>query len=132
MSDGSSLGVKPTRALESIIGGKEQPAKDERLKKEEMLKEVLALPDDYKKATEGFKDGDGYDRCSMWLAKQFYLLRQEGVEGDCSAMYDAMKAKSGKEDYDFTGFMVGWANNLSRWLLDKPEQQNPAIMEIGG
>ncbi len=123
--DGANIGVKPERALQSILGGKPSPEKDEQLSKEKMLAEIMAMPDSYKEAAKS------YDTTSMWLAKQFYLLKKEGIDGDAHAIYDAMVKKCGKQNYDFTGFMVGWANNVSRWLLDQPEQENPAIVTIG-
>jgi len=124
--DGANLGIKPHRVLETMLGGKPSPKEDEMMSREDMLKQILAMPDDYKTAATS------YDNSSMWLAKQFYLLRKEGKEGDQSEMYDFMKDKNGdkEKDYDFTGFMVGWANNVSRWLLDRPEVGNDAILEL--
>ena len=124
--DGANLGIKPTRALETILGGKEQPKEEEKVTREKMLAEIMAVPDSYREAA---KD---YDSTTLWLAKQFYLLRKEGVDGDCYALYDAMKKKCGDLDYDFTGFMVGWANNVVRWIMELPEEENPAIVTIGG
>ena len=31
---------------------------------------------------------------------------------------------------DFTGFMVGWAENAARYCKNLPEKSNPAIIEI--
>ena len=124
--DGADMGVKPTRALASILGGKDQdPHPDDKMTPEQMRQEILAQPDSYKDRE------DTYDGCAMWLAKQFLLLLEKGVVGDSSKLYDEMKKVNGEQDYDFTGFMVGWANNAARYALNKPTQSNPAILEIG-
>lgn len=129
MSDGANLGISATRALKTILGGEPSPTKEEGKSKEQLIADLMAIDDDYKKASTD------YDSTTMWLAKQMYLERLAGKDGDSSAMYDFVKEKfkdKWKEwNVDFTGFMVGFANNLSRYLTDKPEQSNPALMTIG-
>ena len=122
--DGADLGIKPTRALETIFG-KEQPKKEEELSKEKMRQEILAQPDEYEKVE------DTYDANTMWLAKQFLKMLEEGIKEDMDFLYDEMKKRNGERNYGYTGFMVGWANNAARYCLDKPPQSNPAIVTIG-
>ena len=122
--DGADMGVKPQRALKSILGGEDQPQKDDCLTPEEMRREIMMQPDNYKDRE------NTYDGCAMWLAKQFLLLLESGFEGTYSTLYDEMEKRNPHQDYDFTGFMVGWANNAARYCLKKSSQNNPAIMEI--
>lgn len=122
--DGADMGVIPTRALETILGGVESPKDTECLSKQEMLSKIMAMPDDYKQAATN------YDTCTFWLAKQFIALRKMGIDGSAHDMYEKMKKRCGENDYDFTGFMVGWANNVSLWLSDRPSSDNPAIINI--
>lgn len=97
--DGANIGVKPERALKSILGGADQPAESERLSKEKMLAEILATPDAYEDSCQT------YDAGALWLAKQFYFLRKEGVEGDTFAMFEAMKKSTVKR---ITTSRVSW------------------------
>lgn len=123
MSDGADMGVTPERALGTILGGQPQPSEEEKMSPEKMRDELMKQPDDY-------KDIEGsYDSGAMWLAKQFLLLLEAGVEGDYNVLYDKMKEKNGEQDYGFTGFMVGWANNAARYALNRPPQPNPAFVE---
>lgn len=128
MSDGAQLGIEPHKALETIMGG-EAPKQSERLEKKDMLNLILDSPEAYADIPKEH-GAASYTLGCYWLAKQFYLLRKEGKTGDVNQMYDLMEAKCGKQDYDFTGFMVGYADNLSRWLLDMPEVNNPAIIAL--
>lgn len=118
--DGANIGVPAEAAMKAAMSGK-QPK--EKLTKEKMLEQVLAMGD-YN------EDAFSYDGASMWLAKQFYLILKDGIEGEAFALYNEMKKRNGNRDYGFSGFMVGWANNCARWLLDKPEQPNPALITI--
>ena len=126
--DGADMGVLPNRALETIIGGKEQPTKKERLSPEQIREKLMSQPDKYEDIV-GI-EGEGYENSTLWLAKQYLLLLLSGLEGDESFLYDEMKKKNGPKDYDFTGFMVGYANNAARYCLGKPSQPNPAIVTI--
>jgi hypothetical protein len=124
--DGANLGVPAGEALKAVLGDEQPKTK---LSKEEMLAKVMAAPDYYEPATAA--TDEDYTRACFWLAKQFYLIRKDGIEGDSWALYQEMKKRCGDRDYGFSGFMVGYANNLSRWLLDLPETDNPAIVTIG-
>src|SRR3990167_5122407 len=59
--------------------------------------------------------------------RQYLMLLDEGFKGD---LYDEVKKRQGGRDMDFTGFMVGWAENAARYVKGKPEKSNPAIVEI--
>ena len=126
--DGADMGVLPSRALETIIGGKGQPFQEERASPEEMRKKIMEQPDRYEDVT-GAK-GEGYQNMTLWLAKQFLKLLEEGFSGDEHDLFLEMMKRNGEKDYDFTGFMVGYANNAARYCLGKPPQPNPAIVEI--
>lgn len=127
--DGADMGVLPQRALETIVGWEGQPSKEERMSPEQMRDKIMAQPDRYEDIV-GI-DGIGYENTTLWLAKQFLKLMEEGLENSNEdALYAEMEKRNGDKDYDFTGFMVGYANNVARYCLGKPSQPNPAIMEI--
>src|SRR3990167_6069709 len=128
--DAADLGVKPERALESILGGAEQPKEEEKMTPEKMYQEIMAQPNEYKDREYT------YNGCSMWLAKQFLLILEKWEEievvGSYDLLYEKMKEINGEQDYDFTGFMVGWANNAARFALNKKAHANTAILERKG
>ena len=125
--DGADLGIKPGRALKAIIGGQTNIHPDEKLKRDEMRKEIFSAPDDY---VEGESTEDSYNKACLWLAKKFILILESGFDGTLDEIYNEMLKRYGKKDYGFSGFMVGWANNAARFVLFKPPQSNPAILEI--
>ena len=126
--DGADMGVLLNRALKTILGGGEQPTKEERLTPEAMREEIMAQPDKYE-GVVGF-DGRGYDNTILWLAKQFLILLDEGLVGDESYLYAEMIKRNGEKDYGLTGLMVGYANNAARYCVGKLPQANPAVMLI--
>ncbi len=85
---------------------------------EQMREYVMSVSDSYE---EGQK---GYGEAALWLAKQYLILLDEGFEGE---LYDEVKKRQGGRDMDFTGFMVGWAENAARYVKGKTEKSNPAI-----
>ena len=68
-----------------------------------------------------------YGEASCWLARQYLILLDENYKGD---LYNEVKRKQGGRAMDFTGFMVGWAENAARYCKNLPEKHNPAIIEI--
>jgi len=64
---------------------------------------------------------------ALWLARQYLILLDECYEGN---LWDEVKKKTRWRDMDFTGFMVGWAENAARYVKGKPEKENPAIVEM--
>ena len=118
--DGANLGVDAETSCKAILGG-EQPKKSEMRTPEQMRVYIMSAPDSY-------EDGQkGYGEASLWLARQYLILLDEGFE---SELYDEVKKRQGGRDMDFTGFMVGWAENAARYVKGKPEKPNPAIIEI--
>ena len=118
--DGANLGVNAERSCEAVLGGK-QPEKSEMRTPEQMREYVMSAPESYE---EGRK---GYGEAALWLARQYLILLDERFEGD---LYDEVKRRQGGRSMDFTGFMVGWAENAARYVKGKPEKANPAIIEI--
>ena len=104
--------------------GGTQPTEKEHLSKGELVAKIMAMSDLY-------KGGMDYENSTLWLAKQFYLLKKDGIKGDMDFLYQEMKKKNGLQTCDFTGFMVGWAYNAAAWLMDEPPAPNPALLTIG-
>ena len=118
--DGANLGVNAETACKAILGG-EQPKESEMRTPEQMREYIMSAPDLYE---EGQK---GYGEAALWLAKKYLLLLDEGIEND---LYYEVEKRQGNRDMDFTGFMVGWAENAARYVIGMPEKNNPAILEI--
>ena len=132
-TDGANMGVLPNRALKTILGGAKQPEAKERLTPEKMREKIMVQLDNYDDivGVDGVGvDGDAYENTTLWLAKQFLLLLDEGFIGNTGMLYEEMKKRNGPKNYDFTGFMVGYANNVARYCAGKSSQPNPAILEI--
>jgi len=118
--DGANLGVDAETSCNVVLGG-EQPKKSDMRTPEQMREYIMSAPESYE---EGQK---GYGEAAQWLARQYLILLDEGFEGD---LYDEVKRRQGGIDMNFTGFMVGWAENAARYVKGKPEKANPAIVEI--
>ena len=118
--DGANLGVDAEKSCNAILGG-EQPKKSDMRTPEQMREYIMSAPESYE---EGQK---GYGEAALWLARQYLILLDENYEGD---LWDEVKRKQGGRDMDFTGFMVGWAENAARYVKKLPEKDNPAIIEI--
>ena len=119
--DGANLGVNAEKSMNAILGG-EQPKESDMRTPEQMREYIMSAPESYK---EGQK---GYGKAALWLARQYLILLDKDFEGD---LWDEVKRKQqGGRDMDFTGFMVGWAENAARYVKGKPEKENPAIVEI--
>ena len=118
--DGANLGIDAEMSCKAILGG-EQPKKSDMRTPEQMRTYIMSAPESYE---EGQK---GYGEVALWLAKQYLILLDEGYDGK---LYDEVKRRQGGRSMDFTGFMVGWAENAARYVKGKPEKNNPAIIEI--
>ncbi|HCJ67020.1 MAG TPA: hypothetical protein DHV62_06775 [Elusimicrobia bacterium] len=118
--DGGNLGVNAEKSCEAVLGGK-QPTKEDMRTPKEMRNYLMSAPDSYE---EGQKS---YGEAAHWLAKQYLILLDEDFKGD---LYDEVKRRQNGRDMDFTGFMVGWAENAARYCKHLPEKYNPAILEI--
>ena len=118
--DGANLGLDAKKSLDVVLGGEEIDSKAMRTA-EEMRKDIMASTDSY---DESQKD---YGTAALWLAKQYLILLDADYTGD---LWDGVKAKFNNMPLDFSGFMVGWAENAARYAKGLPEKGNPAIMEI--
>ena len=118
--DGANLGVDAEKSCEAILGG-EQPKEEDMKTPQQMREYLMSAPESYE---EGQKS---YGEAARWLARQYLILLDEGFEGE---LYNEVKRKQGGRDMDFTGFMVGWAENAARYVKGMPEKENPAIVEI--
>lgn len=148
MGDGAHIGVGAGRALDTILGGAEQPDDEERQTAEEMRAEIMALTE----------NPNTYDGTAKWTAKFIldWLLAnpgraQEPTEtvydwnGDPDHGADGMKPEFTKAvgwydlmkrdgvdlaDLGLSGFMWGWAVNAARRCLELPAVANPAIIDV--
>ena len=118
--DGANLGVNAEKSLDAVLSGK-QPKEEDKNTPEQMREYFMSAPESY---GEGQKS---YGEAARWLARQYLILLDSDYKGD---LYDAVKKKFDNRDMDFTGFMVGWAENAARYVKSMPEKANPAIIEI--
>ncbi len=118
--DGANLGVSAEKSLKTILGG-EQPKESDKRTPEQMREYIMSSPDSYEEGQVG------YSEAALWLAKKYLLLMDEGIDHN---LYDEVKKRQGDRDMDFTGFMVGWAENAARYVKGKPEKPNPAIWAV--
>jgi hypothetical protein len=118
--DGANLGVNAEKSCKAVLSGK-QPKKEDKRTPQQMRKYLMSAPESYE---EGQKS---YGEAARWLARQYLILLDAGCKDD---LYDAVKSKFGNRDMDFTGFMVGWAENAARYVKGMTEKDNPAIIEI--
>lgn len=130
MADGAHLGISASRALETILGGKSQPAQDERLKQEEFTQWIRSAPHEY----GDIRGEDAYGEASRWLAKRYLLIIEQAPMVTRDIAWDVFKTKW-PDDVEkaggMTGFMHGWAWNAARNVMEKPPESNPAILTIG-
>jgi len=143
--DGADQGVKPTRALETILGNSGQPAEEEKMDPVEFEQWILAAPD--RPAT--------YDDAARAAAKHVltffrafpqYATAPADAEGALNANDEFVMVKPGvynlMEEYmpetfkrlerlELTGFMWGYAVNAARRCCELPPTNNPAILTLG-
>lgn len=159
MSDGSDMGITAGRALNTILGGDEQPTEDEQASKEEAYARIMSRPNPLEGGNiwETFGPGmDAYSVATDCITKAF-LLEEAAQPGilekkifyspentdiedlwgkELSPDWAVWKAVSnrypGFDDWigGASGFMVGFAYNCARWLRDMETVQNPAIMTV--
>lgn len=137
MSDGSTFGVMAHRALETIIGGKPSPDKQECATREDVRKRILKapLPDESNLAYPN-DPGQAYSLACDCIAHAMLTTSSDAdCETDCSAAWQRAKLRYPNLNefvHGASGFMVGWAWNTVRWLLGRDdEQSNPVIIEMG-
>lgn len=157
MSDGSNMGITAGRALGTILGGDEQPTEDEKATKEETRARIMSRPDPSvdERAWDMAEGEDGYSFATDCIAKAFILIEEkypgtletklyypddfeyEPLRGMERSPEMAVWEKAAEEWPSFkkwaggaSGFMVGFAYNVARWLTEKPIVQNPAIITV--
>ena len=151
--DGASLGVMPERALETVLGGADQPNEEEKLSPKEFEDQIREAPieaNSYNGAAAAtariiVEAIDKYPELRTVPMESVYLKDQTGhmiFEPQAVklvlGMYDVLKqlypdeeSPEGKVLSDLTGFMWGWAYNAAARILGLKDQPNPAIVEIG-
>jgi hypothetical protein len=130
--DGAAGGVKPSRALETILGGAPQPAEAECMPIAEFTAWILSVPDG---EAQSYDDAARIIACAM-----LKLLAAHPAVAPMSASalgrrwqeldpesYKAMNERS----LGPTAFQWGWAWNAVRAVSGLPTGANPAIVEIG-
>lgn len=118
--DGANLGVDAEKSCEAVLGG-EQPKEKDRRTPQQMREYLMSAPESYE---EGQKS---YGEAARWLARQYLILLDSGYKDD---LWNAVEKKFNNKDMDFTGFMIGWAENAARYVKGMSEKNNPAIVKI--
>ena len=129
LQDGAHLGVSAGRALDTILGSKPSPEKEERMPNAEFAEWIRSAPH-ILKDTSG---DNGYTDASRWLARRYLLLLDEGCEADSHKLWDSFEAKwpdDADEAGGMTGFMHGWAFNAAKHALNLPPSPNPALLTL--
>ena len=155
MADGAHLGVGAQRALDTILGGEDEPTNEEMESVESMRGRLLGM------TREDATDYGSTADYAASLILQFILedvARRMAIptetEYDWQAdpdhgsqgmkpeflkalgLYEVMK-QAGEPwseigDLGLSGFMWGWAVNAARRCVELPPAPNPAIVTIGG
>lgn len=153
MTDGAHLGVGAERAIETILGGKEQPKESEKQTPEQMLASIREAPI----STESYGGTalacarvilEAYERYPVLKGHPTETQYLRGPDGKSVFvddglvpltydLHDVLKRLHPDEDgperqvlSDLTGFMWGWAVNAVRYALGDPPQGNPALMTV--
>jgi len=155
-NDGATQTVLPKRALETILGGKDQPTEEETVSREELEAKIRLAS----------MEPDSYDDCSLAIARviveaveKYPNLRSVPMEAEYlrdvdgetvwfedrerpvihirSGMHDVLKeifpdeqSPERKVMSEMTGFMWGWAYNAAARVLGMSARPNPAIVEL--
>jgi len=150
MTDGTQQGISAKRAIETIIGGKPAPEKDDESSPAYWLKRLREKDDDI----------NGYEAHAEVMAKYILLayethphLQQapntrkyvEPVDWNNPVVLEHDLSDRLKDEVytnpthpfrralsNATGFTWGWAFNIARYAIGLPPQPNPAIIAIGG
>ena len=157
MSDGAHKGVKPERAMETIIGGGPQPAEDEKQTPGQILAEIRGAPMDAHTSYDGcalacariiLEAYEKYPALRLHPTEHVYLKHEDGktviLEDSAAGLIpltydlgDILKRLHPDENRperqvlsELTGFMWGWAVNAVGYALGEPPKPNPAILTI--
>lgn len=133
MSDGADQGIRPDRALRTILGGEPEPQQEEGMSPSQMLEWIETAP----------TEPNSYDDATRMLAKGILLFARAHLTPDrlkslaADDFDDAWKTtdEAGRRaTFDAchgpTGFMFGWAYNAVRYCSELPPKANPAILEV--
>ena len=158
MSDGAHLGIDARRALDTILGGADQPTSEERSTLEETRARIMAAP-----LFSGEKpwetDREAYALVADSIAHAFLVLIEEDatlldprlypetyLNGEpmdewlkgktmdpSSVLWEAMKERWPEANEwcgGASGFQVGFALNAALYAAGKDLTPNPAIIEV--
>ena len=157
MTDGAHQGVSAKRALDTILGGAEQPGDDEQRNPDEMRVWLLAA--DGPPFADG---GEGYEHAARYAGRLFleaFLADPSLTTAPIDTLYDwegdpdhgtrGMKPEfvrkldlSARLDREYpdvreklrglglSGFQWGWAVNAARYCVELGPEPNPAIIEL--
>jgi hypothetical protein len=127
--DGAHDGIGAQRALDTILGGKAPPESGEGGTREQVRSRIMAAP-----SPGGPKPTD-YDQGTDAIAKAFLIVSEENANLplEIEALWQATKLKW--PDFNqwlggASGFMVGFACNVVRFLKQEPPAPNPALLTV--
>lgn len=137
MSDGSTLGTTAGRAVRSILGDGKEPPLDDRDSPEAALARISELPRPSAGRppweNDGLDDDMQYSLATDCIAKVMYdATTQDDSDLDCNAAWERAKSRWPNLDEwigGASGFMIGFAWNLVRYIRHWDEQNNPAIVD---
>ena len=125
--DGASEGIIPTRALRTILGEEPHPPMDDQNTPSTLARMIEEAPEPPPKNED--VSNSGYDEMCLYMAKWMCDTLRSDQSLNMNAAYDAA-IKLGMKDIGPTGFMVGWAYNAARTVLNLPAVGNPAIVKL--
>ena len=126
LADGAHLKVSADRALETVLGGKESPAEDERMSALEFAVWIRTAPLESDEARD-------YGEAARCYAKLYLMAFEADCKGEARDVWREAETRwpdLAKRCEGGTGFMHGWAFNAARNVLHMPPVQNPALLEI--
>lgn len=131
-SDGAAQGVKPSRALETILGGSPAPESSECMSIADLSSWILAVP---------AGRAQNYDDAARIVAVAMLSLLSEHPQLAPLGAHKLAERWEQLDPADYkamdelslgpTAFQWGWAWNAARAVLGLPTGANPALVEIG-
>lgn len=131
MTDGAHMGIRAKRALETILGGKEQPSEEERETPEEVRARIEAIPlFEGEKPWDMTADGDeAYSMATDALAHAFLVL----IEEDPTLLEPQPYPETYPDGEPMPEWTKGKSRDISDVLWDAMEERWPHADEwIGG
>lgn len=140
------MGVGAERALQTILGGEDQPSADERTTPQQMAAYLLSASSEAHSYDEGARlagrivleylqmhpedaalpADDKHEWPNGWDAPS--VIVAPGIHGQMERKEPGAIEKL--RSLGLTGFMWGWAVNAAKYALDLPPVANPAIVTI--